>query len=159
MTGLVQIPYWWHATIFEIMWLISGLVGGVITVANLADSYGDRDVLSEIRDDPAVHETHYRMIELAAKGREESQWVRLVICALITASGAVGVLTANPLKGGTTWTGFVVTITLILIAVLTAAKSWRDYQHRDKMMALAMQRTSVTAARMKAAEARRRRQG
>jgi hypothetical protein len=155
MLNLIQIPYWWHATIFEVLWLVSGVAGVAITTINVADSQADRPVLDRIRKDTTVHESHYQMIELAVRGRLESQWIRLLICTLITASGVFGVMQPNPLRGGTTWTGFVVTLTLIGIAALTAAKSWLDYRQRDKMFELAMGRSAVQAARLLAEESRK----
>jgi hypothetical protein len=90
------------------------------------------------------------MIALAAKGRLESQWTRLVICLLICITGAVGVLQANPLGGGTTWTGFTVTCALVAIAALTATRSWLDYRQRGQMFDLSKGRASVIAARLRA---------
>lgn len=93
-----------------------------------------------------MHEGHWQMIRLAANGRRESQWTRLVICLLICLTGVVGVLQANPLAGRTTWTGLTVTAALVVIAGLTAHRSWRDYTQRGQMFELAKHRSSVIAA-------------
>jgi hypothetical protein len=97
-----------------------------------------------------MHQGHWKMIRLAAKGRRDSQWTRLVICLLICLTGIVGVLQANPLGGRTTWTGLTVTAALVVIAGLTAHRSWRDYTQRGQMLDLARGRTSVIAAELRA---------
>lgn len=155
MTGLIHIPYWWHASLFEIMWLTGGLVAAVLTAANVVDSLKDRPVLAELRDDPAMHDSHWQMISLAAKGREGSQITRLIISVLITGTGLVGVLQPNPLKGATTWTGFAVTFALIAIAYLTASRSLLDYRLRNQMFELAQGRSSVIAAKLRIHAARK----
>jgi hypothetical protein len=132
------------------MWLAAGGIGAAITVVNIRDSLQDRPVVDQLRDDPTIHDRHWQMIALAAKGRLDSQWTRLVICLLICLTGLVGVLQENPLGGGTTWTGFTVTCCLVAIAALTAARSWLDYRQRTHMFDLAKGRTAVIAARHRA---------
>jgi hypothetical protein len=136
--------------VFEVMWLTAGGVGAVITAINVRDSLRDRPKVDQMRHDPGMHERHWAMIALAAKSRLDSQWTRLAICLLICATGLVGVLQANPLGGGTTWTGFTVTCSLVCIAALTAARSWLDYRQRGQMLDLSKGRAAVIAARHRA---------
>jgi hypothetical protein len=135
---------------FEVIWLFAGVVGALITLANIYDSRKDRVVVDSLRSDQSIHERHWQMIAAAQREREESQFTRLAVCGLITLSGVIGVVQDNPLGGATTWTGVFVTTTLVGIAALTAARSWREYRNRERMYDLALGRTSVLAARLRA---------
>lgn len=150
MTGWITVPYWWHATLLEVLWLVSGAVSAVLTVLNLYDSWKDQASLAIIRDDKSVHERHYQMIKLAAHGRVSSQASRLVISLLIMTTGVFGVTQANPLGGKTTLTGFTVTGCLVAIAVITAVRSYLDYRQRNLLYELATKRSAVIAARLRA---------
>jgi hypothetical protein len=133
-----------------VIWLTAGLLGAAITCANIYDSRKDRDLVNALRGDPAIHKTHWKMLAAAQADREESQWTRLAVCGLIIASGGVGVLQENPLRGATTWTGVIVTCTLVGVAALTAGRSLREYRSREGMYHLGLRRSSVTEARLKA---------
>lgn len=147
---MIHIPYWWHATLFEVLWLSGGLAAAWITGLNLLDSWKDRQALDEIRADQSVHDRHYRMIELAAKGRTASQAFRLAISGLIVVAGIQGCVTANPLRGATTLTGFFVTVCLDGIALITAWRAFADLRERNRLYELATGRSAVLAARMAA---------
>jgi hypothetical protein len=148
----IHVPYWWHATLLEVSWLATGVASATLTVLNLIDSWKDNDALKVIRHDPSVHDRHYQMVKLAAHGRTSSQMTRLVISLLIMFTGTVGVFQANPLGGRTTWTGLTVTVCLVAIGALTAARSYGDYRQRNLLYEMATKRTSVIAARLRAAE-------
>jgi hypothetical protein len=150
MTGWIYVPYWWHATLLELSWLVSGVISTGLTFANLYDSWKDRASLELIRDDPTVHRRHYEMVKLAAHGRISSQLTRLVISLLIMLTGVIGIVQANPLGGRTTWTGLTVTVCLVAIGVLTAARSYFDYRQRNLLYEMATKRSSVIAARLRA---------
>jgi hypothetical protein len=145
----IHVPYWWHATILEASWLATGVVSAVLTVANLIDSWRDNDALEVIRNDPSVHDRHYQMVKLAAHGRTTSQATRLMISVLITFTGIVGVVQANPLNGKTTWTGLTVTVCLVAIGALTAYRSYMDYRQRNLLYEMATKRSAVLAAKLK----------
>lgn len=149
---LITLPYWWHATAAEVLWLISGAVAFAITLLNVADSWKDKQVVEDARRDVSIHETHMKMLELAAQGKYDSQVTRLFISSLICTSGVVGIVTPNPLGGRTTVTGLVITVTLLCIAGLTAMRSWGDYRLREELWELANSRSAVIAARMRANE-------
>lgn len=146
----IVVPYWWHATLLEALWLAGGVLAGAITLGNLLDTWKDNQALDEIRDDPAVHERHFRMIELAASARIANQSFRLAICACIIVPGVYGCLTANPLQGKTTVTGFVLTGCLVAISACTAWMAFADRRRRNKLYEMATGRSAVIAARMKA---------
>jgi Na+/H+ antiporter NhaD/arsenite permease-like protein len=146
----IHVPYWWHATLLEALWLLAGGVASALTLTNLYDSWKDKAALRAIHLDPSVHERHYKMIELAAEGRMSSQAARFVIALLITGTGVFGCYQKNPLGGKTTWTGLTVTACLVAIAVITAARSYFDYRQRNALYDLAASRTSVHAARLRA---------
>lgn len=150
MTGWLTVPYWWHATLLEILWLAGGVIASAITVANLLDTWKDNQALAQIKKEPAMHDRHYRMIELAAKARLSSQWFRLAISLLIVGTGGFACVTSNPLGGRTTWTGFVVTGCLDGIAFLNAWKAFADLSQRNRMYELATGRSAVVAARLRA---------
>lgn len=146
---MIHIPYWWHASLFEILWLAGGLVAGVLTALNVHDAWKDNAVLDKIRFDPAIHRRHYEMIALSAHGRLASQTFRLVVSALIVFAGAVGCVSVNPLRGATTVTGFVVTVALVGISMLTATLSFLDLIRRNRLYELAMGRSDVIAAKLR----------
>jgi hypothetical protein len=146
----IYVPYWWHATILEVSWLATGVVSAFWTVANLIDSWRDNDALEVIHQDPSVHDRHYQMIKLAAHGRTTSQVTRLVISVLITFTGIIGVLQANPLGGRSTWTGLTETVCLVAIGALTAYRSYMDYRQRNLLYEMATKRSAVIAARLRA---------
>lgn len=150
IAGLITVPYWWHATLLEVIWLISGSMAGVLTLLNLYDSWKDQESLAIVRHDPSVHDRHYQMIKLAAQGRTSSQASRLAIALLIMLTGIIGVTQPNPTGGHTTWTGLTVTVCLVAIAALTAARSFLDYRQRNLLYELATKRTAVIAARIRA---------
>jgi hypothetical protein len=146
----IHVPYWWHATVLEVSWFISGTASVFLTVANLYDSWKDQASLELIHNDPSVHERHYAMVKLAAHGRISSQFTRLVISLLITVTGLIGIAQANPLGGRTTWTGLTVTVCLVAIGVLTATRSYLDWRQRNLLYEMATKRTAVIAARLRA---------
>lgn len=150
MTGWINVPYWWHATLLELLWLVSGTVAALLTVLNLYDSWKDQASLTIIRDDKSIHDRHYQMIKLAARGRVTSQASRLVISLLIMVTGVIGVTQENPLGGRTTWTGLTVTGCLVAIAVITAVRSFFDYRQRNQLYELATKRSAVISARLRA---------
>jgi hypothetical protein len=150
LSAWITVPYWWHATLLEALWLVSGTASGLLTLMNLYDSWKDQASLEIIRDDGAVHDRHYQMIKLAAHGRTSSQASRLAISALIMLTGIIGVTQPNPLGGRTTWTGLTVTVCLVAIAVITAVRSFLDYRQRNLLYELAMKRSAVIAARLRA---------
>lgn len=147
---IIHIPYWWHASLFEILWLVGGLTAGVLTWTNLRDAWKDNEMLDTIRFDPAVHRKHYEMIAISAQGRLAAQTFRLIVSGLIVFAGAVGCVTPNPLGGATTMTGFVVTLALVGISALTATIAFLDLIRRNKLYELAMGRTAVLAAKLRA---------
>jgi hypothetical protein len=148
--SLIHVPYWGDATLLEILWLVAGSIAAIFTLLNIADSWKDHQLLKLIRTDPSVHDLQYEMIRVSANGRIESQVSRLAIALLIVATGIVGVITPNPLHGGTTATGLAVTVALVLIGAITAARSMLDYRQRNLLYDMATQRTSVIAARLRA---------
>lgn len=150
MSAWITVPYWWHATLLEGLWLVSGAVACLLTITNLYDSWKDNASLTVIREDPTVHDRHYQMIKLAAQGRTSSQASRLAISGLIMVTGIIGVIQSNPLGGRTTWTGLTVTGCLVAIAVITAARSFFDYRQRNLLYELATKRSAVIAARLRA---------
>lgn len=147
---MIHVPYWWHASLFEILWLAGGIAAGALTVLNLHDAWKDNAVLDTIRFDPDISEQHYEMISLSAQGRLSSQAFRLVVSCLITFAGGVGCLTVNPLRGATTITGLVVTVALLGISLLTATIAFLDMIRRNRMYELATGRTEVIEARARA---------
>ena len=148
--ALIDVPYWGDATLLEIFWLCSGIVATGFTLLNINDSWKDRRLLKIIKGDTSVHDRHYRMIALSAHGRLTSQLSRLAISVLIVASGMVGVLTANPLRGETTLTGLTVTVALVMIGAITAGRSYFDWRQRNLLYELARGRSEVIAARLRA---------
>lgn len=150
MIAWIHVPYWWHATLLEVSWLATGIVSVVLTIANLYDSWEDHRLLKVIRNDPAVHRKEYEMIKLAAKDRTSSQLARLAISLLIMVTGVIGVVQENPLGGRTTWTGLTVTVCLVAIGVLTAGRSYLDYLRRNRLYEMAMGRSAVIAAKLRA---------
>ncbi len=150
MIAWLTVPYWWHATLLEALWLIGGAIAVALTLTNLFDSWRDLPALKSIAKDPSVHRRHYEMIRVAARGRITSQSARLMIAALILATGIFGVSQPNPLGGRTTWTGLTVTACLVAISLITAARSYFDYRERRTLYDLATRRSSVLAARLRA---------
>jgi len=150
LSAWITVPYLWHATLLEVLWLASGAIAGALTLLNLYDSWKDQASLAVIRDDKSIHDRHYQMIKLAARGRTSSQASRLAISMLIMVTGIIGVTQPNPLGGHTTWTGLTVTVCLVAIAVLTAARSFFDYRQRNLLYELATNRSAVIAARLRA---------
>lgn len=148
MIGLIEVPYWWHASLLEICWLVGGLMSLIITTVNLLDAWKDNSVLDEIRADKSIHARYYKMIVISAHGRLQSQIFRNAISGLIAGVGVVGVLTANPLGGGTTWTGLAVSVALVGISGLTALISFFDLVRRNQLYDLATKRTEVLATQM-----------
>lgn len=145
-----MVPYWWHATLLEIIWLVAGLVAVALTALNLHDAWKDTRVVDEIQDDPTIHERHYAMIATSAQARIRSQIIRLLIALLIVGAGVDGVIVANPLGGVTTWTGLGVTFALVGISALTALMALLDLVARNRLYELALGRTEVLAAKHRA---------
>ena len=150
MSAWINVPYWWHATLLEVLWLCSGTISALLTLVNLYDSWKDQASLAVISEDRSVHDRHFQMIKLAAHGRVSSQASRLAISALIMVTGGIGVTQPNPLGGHTTWTALTVTTCLVAIAVITAARSFFDYRQRNLLYELATKRSAVIAARLRA---------
>lgn len=117
---------------------------------NIWDSWKDKAVVAQIRQDASIHRTHWQMLAEASAGRLSSQWTRLRISAYIDAVGVYAILQPNPLGGRTTGTGLFVTACLLAIAFETAVRSFRDYRQREHMYELAKHRTPVQAARLRA---------
>lgn len=147
---MIHIPYWWHASLFEILWLIGGLVAGVLSSLNLRDAWKDHEILAKIKSDPAIHTRHYEMIAISAQGRLAAQGFRLGVSTLIVFAGAVGCLNANPLRGATTYTGLVVTLALVGISLATATIALLDLLRRNRLYKLAIGRADVIAAKRRA---------
>ncbi len=150
MIAWITVPYWWHATLLEALWLVAGSTAAALTMTNLYDSWRDKAILKEIRKEPAMHERHFQMIKVSALGRIYSQSARFLISLLITGTGVFGVSQPNPLGGRTTWTGLTVTACLVAIAVITALTSFFDYRRRNTLYALATGRSLVIAAELRA---------
>lgn len=150
---MVDVPYWWHATLFEVLWLVAGVASALLTAGNLRDTWKDREVLEMIRRDKSVHRLHFQMLRIVVLGRIESQVVRMAISLLIIVSGVTGVVTPNPLRGATTWTTFAVTLTILGIGMLTALKSFTDYRQREALYEMAQGRSAVIAAKLRAGAA------
>ncbi len=150
MIAWLTVPYWWHATLLEALWLLGGAIAVALTLTNLFDSWRDLPALKSIAKDPSVHSRHYAMIRISARGRITSQMARLVIASLILSTGIFGVSQPNPLGGRTTWTGLTVTACLVAISLITAARSFFDYRERHTLYDLATGRSSVLAARLRA---------
>lgn len=146
----ITVPYWWHATLLELLWLVGGLAATWLTSLNLSDAWKDRNVLADAQDDPAMHSRHFAMIKLAVDSRVSAQLLRLITSLLIAGVGLFAVEQPNPLGGKTTLTGFAVTVCLDGIAVLTALKSAHDRWQRSRMYELATGRTASLAAQMRA---------
>ncbi len=149
MIAWLTVPYWWHATLLEALWLLGGAVAVALTLTNLFDSWRDLPALKSIKTDKSVHARHYEMIRIAARGRITSQAARLTISCLILATGIFGVMQPNPLGGRTTWTGLTVTACLVAISLITAARSFFDYRERHTLYDLATGRSAVLAARLR----------
>lgn len=147
---MIHIPYWWHASLLEIMWLIGGIAAASLTTLNLRDAWKDNEILDDIRFDESIHRRHYEMIWLSARGRLASQAFRLVVSGLIVFAGAVGCLTPNPLGGLTTLTGLTVTVALVGISLLTATVAFLDLIRRNRLYELATGRSEVIAAKLRA---------
>jgi hypothetical protein len=70
MIGVIDVPYWWHASLLELLWLDRrSRPRSPLTAMNLHDAWKDNAVLDKIRFDPAVHRKHYAMIAISAHGR------------------------------------------------------------------------------------------
>lgn len=146
----VMVPYWWHATMLEVLWLAGGLLALPVAYVNLRDAVKDEAILDDLRGDPAMHSRHYFMIEEAAKGRSFDHWITLVVSTAIVVAGIVGCAVANPLGGETNPTGFAITICLLLISGATTARALSALIRRRRMYELAAGRSSVLAAEMRA---------
>lgn len=153
----VAVPYWWHATALEVLWLAGGILALPAAAANVIDARRDEAILEDIRSDPTIHSKHYYMIAEAARGRLFDQWLTMLSSSLICLTGIVAVVVPNPLHGTTNLTGFVVTVCLDSIAAVTAARSHAAMVRRQRMYELAAGRSSVIAAEMRARELERER--
>lgn len=156
MIGIVEVPYWWHASLLELLWLTGGLTALILTTLNLHDAWKDNEVLDKIRFDPAIHQRHYEMIAISAHGRLQSQAFRLIVSSLIVFAGVVGVATVNPLRGATTWTGLAVSTALVGISGLTAIVALLDLIRRNRLYELAIGRSDLIRAGMHIPTERRR---
>lgn len=146
---IVDVPYWWHATLLEILWLAGGLTALPLAIANWIDAVKDTSILDDIRADPAVHSRHYFMIEQAAKGQALDHSLTVVSSSAIVFAGIVGCVVKNPLGGATTATGFAITIALLLVSGVTALRAYAALVRRSRMYELAAGRTNVLAAEMR----------
>lgn len=144
---MIHIPYWWHASLFEILWLVGGVAAGVLSGLNLRDAWKDNEILEAVRFDESLHKREYEMITISAHGRMAAQGFRLGVSTLIVFAGAVGIATANPLRGATTLTGLTVTVALVGISLATAAIAYLDLIRRKRLYELSKGRTNVIAAR------------
>lgn len=153
MIGLVHVPYLWHATLLEILWLIGGLFALPLGYANLRDAAKDEEILSDVRSDPAIHSRHYFMIEQAAKGQTMDHWLTVGSSAMIVLAGVIGCLVPNPIGGATTATGLAVTGALLGISAITAVRAFAAMLRRNRMYELAAGRSSVIAAELRARNA------
>lgn len=147
---LVHVPYWWHATLLEILWLLGGVLALPVAIANIIDARKDIDILADIRGDPTIHSRHYYMIEEAAHGKSFNELLTIINVILITATGIIACVLPNPLMGATTITGLVVTVCLDGIAAVTALRSHASLVRRRRMYELAAGRTNVIAAEIRA---------
>lgn len=150
MIAVVTVPYWWHATMLELLWLAGGLVALPLAQINFRDAVRDQEILDDVRNDPAVHSRHYFMIEEAAKGQTIDHWLTVVSSILIVVAGIIGCVVPNPLGGTTTATGFAITVTLLGISAVTAVRAYSALIRRRRLYELAAGRSSVLAAEMRA---------
>lgn len=154
LLSLVTVPYVWHATVLEALWLVGGLVALPLAIRNLRDARRDEEILDDVRNDPAVHSRHYFMIEHAAKGATIDHWLTVISAVLICVAGIGGCVIANPLGGRTSLTVFIVTAALLGISGSTALRAWHGQIVRGRLYELAAGRSSVLAAEMRAKESR-----
>lgn len=150
MLSTVAVPYWWHATLFELMWLTGGTIALPFAIANFRDAREDEDILDEVRNDPSIHSRHYYMLEEAANGRTFNEWMTIVSASLICVTGIIGCSVANPTRGVTTATGFAVTLCLDGLAIATAIRAYVAKARRERLYELAAGRSSVLAAELRA---------
>jgi hypothetical protein len=146
---VIYVPYVWHVSLIELLWLLGGVVGLVISAINVNDSWRDRVVVRSLKRDPSIHTAHWEMVELAAHGRLSSQWTRARICVYITAVGLYACVTPNPAGGAITVTGLLVTVALVGISLETAVRSYRDYRQSEQLYDLAQGRSAVLGAKMR----------
>lgn len=150
MIALVHVPYWWHATLLELLWLAGGLAALPLAHSNLRDAVKDEAILDELRHDPAIHSRHYYMIEEAAKGRSFEHWLTVISSSLIVIAGIVGCSVPNPQGGYTNATGLAVTVCLVGISLVTAVRTYMALVRRQRLYDLAAGRSAVLAAEMRA---------
>lgn len=141
MVSLIDVPYWWHSTLFEILWTIGGLVAFGCSVWNLVEAAADVGSLDLIRGRPTIHERHFAMIELVAYKNLRDELIRLALALLVLSTGLVGVLTPNPLGGTTTLTGFAVTVCLVGVSLGLMAWGVADARDRRRLSRMAKKRT------------------
>lgn len=150
--ALIHVPYWWHMTLLELLWLIGGIVATTASVGNALDAVNDEDILDDVEHDPTVHSRHYLMIALAVRGRTIDHALTLGTSLLIVVAGVIGIVNANPLGGATTLTGFAITLVLDGIAINTALRALVAMRTRTRLYDLTQGRSRVLAAEMRARE-------
>lgn len=116
---LLNVPTWGSATLFEMLWLVAGIIALVVGVGNIVDAH--RDLLS-LPHAPTKDSVRREMLEIVAKGNITDEALRLVIAAMIVTTGTIGVVTPNPAGGRVTLTGLAVTMCLVAIAIVSAAR-------------------------------------
>lgn len=147
---MITVPYWWHTSLLELLWLLGGVTALPLAYRNLVDAVKDQEILDELRDDPTVHSRHYFMVEEAAKGRSFDHWLTVVSAVAIVVAGIIGCAVPNPTAGATSATGFAITGALLTISAVTAARALSSTLRRKRMYELAAGRSAVIAAAMRA---------
>lgn len=150
----VVVPYWWHASILELLWLIGGVVALPFALRNLREAAEDENIIEPMRYDPSVHSRHFLMVQRAAKGQTLDHWLTVVVSSLIVVAGAVACAVPNPLGGTVTPTSFAITICLLGISAATVLRAVSAMSIRRELDALAEGRSSVIAAELRANAAR-----
>jgi len=145
-----MVPYWWHATLLEVIWLGGGIGALPAALINLRDAVNTEEILDDVRSDPSIHSRHYFMIEHAVKGETLDHWITVVVASAITCVGVIGCVVSNPIGGHTTITGLALTALLLMISIATAFRSNASLVRRRRMYELAAGRSSVIAAEMRA---------
>lgn len=120
--------------------MAAGLVLTGFALAGLRSARYDVAALSQLRRSQ-VHDAHYRMIELVARGHVRAEWIRLLMGALIAATGAIAAVQQPAYEGRVTISVFATTLVLLVIAGLIALRSGLDHRQRRELEEIARTRT------------------
>lgn len=121
-----------NASVIEIMWTLTGLVGIYITWSNLKDS---RKYVTALRRMNGTNLKAMREMRIIAFGHYRNEVLRIALFGIIIAVGVAAMITPPATSNQKiTPVSIAITIGLLAITAILVAASFLDRRQRDLMM-------------------------